>query len=156
MRDPLGERAALVADTVFRLNAVGSLALVTIDNGEDYRKPTTLGRSAFESAVRVLDELERGDWTAAVFTGKPFVFCAGADIDEFTRVSSADAAREGIRAGHGLFGRIRALPFPTVAAINGAALGGGLELALHCDYRTLASSVRHIGFPEVALSIIPG
>jgi enoyl-CoA hydratase/carnithine racemase len=144
-----------LADTVFKLNAAGSVALVTIDNGEDYRKPTTLGRSAFESAVHVIDELESGDWTAAVFTGKPFVFCVGADIDEFTKMRSLDDAREGVRAGHGLFARIRALPFPTVAAINGAALGGGLELALHCDYRTLATSVRHIGFPEVALSIIP-
>jgi 3-hydroxyacyl-CoA dehydrogenase/enoyl-CoA hydratase/carnithine racemase len=144
-----------VADTIFKLNAVGSIALITIDNGEDYRKPTTLGRSAFESAVQVLDELERGDWSAAVFTGKPFVFCVGADIDEFTKVGSAEAALEGTRAGHELFGRIRALSFPTVAAINGAALGGGLELALHCTARTLASNVRHIGFPEVALSIIP-
>jgi 3-hydroxyacyl-CoA dehydrogenase/enoyl-CoA hydratase/carnithine racemase len=144
-----------VADTVFKLNAVGSIALVTIDNGEDYRKPTTLGRSAFESAVHVLDELEQGDWSAAVFTGKPFVFCVGADIDEFAKVGSPEAALEGTRAGHGLFGRIRALPFPTVAAINGAALGGGLELALHCTARTLASNVRHLGFPEVALSIIP-
>jgi 3-hydroxyacyl-CoA dehydrogenase/enoyl-CoA hydratase/carnithine racemase len=138
--------------TVFKLNRAGSVALVTIDNGEDYRKPTTLGRSAFESAVQVLDELESGDWSAAVFTGKPFVFCVGADIDEFERVEDP---REGVRAGHGLFARISALPFPTVAAINGAALGGGLELALHCTARTLATNVRHIGFPEVALSIIP-
>ena len=115
--------------------------------------PTTLGRAAFESAVRVLDELERGDWNAAVFTGKPFVFCVGADIDELSRISDP---REGIRAGHALFARIRALPFPTVAAINGACLGGGLELALHCDARTIASSVRHVGFPETALSIVPG
>jgi 3-hydroxyacyl-CoA dehydrogenase/enoyl-CoA hydratase/carnithine racemase len=142
-----------VADTVFKLNRAGSVALVTIDNDEDYTKPTTLGRSAFESAVRVLDELERGDWSAAVFTGKPFVFCVGADIDEFANVQDP---REGIRAGHGLFARIRTLPFPTVAAINGACLGGGLELALHCTARTLASNVRHVGFPEVALSIIPG
>jgi 3-hydroxyacyl-CoA dehydrogenase/enoyl-CoA hydratase/carnithine racemase len=142
-----------VADTVFKLNAAGKVALVTIDNGEDYRKPTTLGRSAFESAVQVLEELEHGDWDAAVFTGKPFVFCVGADIDEFGKVQDP---REGIRAGHGLFKRIRDLPFPTVAAINGAALGGGLELALHCTARTLASNVRHIGFPEVFLSIIPG
>jgi 3-hydroxyacyl-CoA dehydrogenase/enoyl-CoA hydratase/carnithine racemase len=144
-----------MSDTLFKLNRAGSIALVTIDNGEDHRKPTTLGRSAFESAVQVLDELEHGDWTAAVFTGKPFVFCVGADIDEFAKARSAADAREGIRAGHGLFGRIRALPFPTVAAINGAALGGGLELALHCSARTLATNVRHIGFPEVALSIIP-
>ena len=145
----------MVAATVFKLNRAGSIGLVTIDNGEDHTKPTTLGRSAFESAVQVLDELERGDWTAAVFTGKPFVFCVGADIDEFTKTRSAEDAREGVRAGHNLFSRIRALPFPTVAAINGAALGGGLELALHCTARTLAANVRHIGFPEVALSIIP-
>src|SRR5207302_2359326 len=88
-------------------------------------------------------------------TGKPFVFCVGADIDEFARVRSAEDALEGTRAGHDLFGRIRALPFPTIAAVNGACLGGGLELALHCDARTIASSVRHVGFPEVALSIIP-
>src|SRR6266508_2532642 len=144
-----------MSDTVFKLNRAGSVALVTIDNGEDYRKPTTLGRSAFASAVQVLDELENGDWTAAVFTGEPVVFCVSADIDEFTNLRSAADALEGTRAGHGLFGRIRALPFPTVAAINGAALGGGLELALHCTARTLATNVRHIGFPEVALSIIP-
>jgi 3-hydroxyacyl-CoA dehydrogenase/enoyl-CoA hydratase/carnithine racemase len=142
-----------LADTVFKLNRAGSIALVTIDNGEDHRVPTTLGRSAFESAVSVIDELEGGDWTAAVFTGKPFVFCVGADIDEFGRIEDP---REGIRAGHELFARIAALPFPTVAAINGACLGGGLELALHCDARTIASNVRHVGFPEVALSIIPG
>ena len=142
-----------MADTTFKLNRAGTIALVTIDNGEDHRVPTTLGRSAFESAVAVIGELERGDWSAAVFTGKPFVFCVGADIDEFGRIEDP---REGIRAGHELFARIRALPFPTVAAINGACLGGGLELALHCDARTISSDVRHVGFPEVALSIIPG
>src|SRR5438270_11736659 len=142
-----------MADTTFRLNRAGSIALVTIDNGEDYHVPTTLGRSAFDSAVTVLEKLERGDWSAAVFTGKPLVFCVGADIDEFGRIEDP---REGIRAGHELFARLRALPFPTVAAINGACLGGGLELALHCDARTIAANVRHVGFPEVALSIIPG
>src|SRR5439155_12511212 len=115
-----------------------------------------LGRSAFESAVSVLDELESGDWKAMVLTGKPYVFCVGADIDEFPNLTSPEVAAEGSRAGHGLFGRIAALPFSTVAAINGACLGGGLELALHCSARTIASNVRHVGFPEVALSIIPG
>ena len=145
--------------TEFKLNRVeshvGPIALVTIDNGEDYRKPTTLGSSAFETAVAVVEALESGDWAAMVLTGKPFVFCVGADIDEFTQISSAEQAAAGSRAGHELFARIAALPFPTVAAINGACLGGGLELALHCDARTIASNVRHLGFPEVALSIIP-
>lgn len=134
---------------MFRLEREGTVALVRLDNGTD--RPTTLGRSALESLAELIEELERGDWSAAVFTGKPSVFCVGADIDEF---GSADAGN-GIRAGHELFSRIRALPFPTVAAINGACLGGGLELALHCTARTIASDVRHVGFPEVALSIIP-
>ena len=149
-----------MSETVFKLNRVdtrvGPVALVTVDNGEDHTKPTTLGRSAFESGAGVLDELEGGDWAAMVVTGKPFVFCVGADIDSFATMRSVEDAVAGTRAGHDLFGRIRALPFPTVAAINGACLGGGLELALHCDARTIASSVRHFGFPEVALSIIPG
>ena len=104
----------------------------------------------------LLDELESGGWAAMVLTGKPFVFCVGADVDEFARIGSREEAAAGSRAGHELFARIRALPFPTVAAINGACLGGGLELALHCDARTIAANVRHVGFPEVALSIIPG
>jgi len=149
-----------VADTTFFLNRVdteaGPLALVTMDNGEDYTKPTVLGRSAFESAERVIGELEEGDWIAMVLTGKPFVFCAGADIDEFPKISSREEAIEGSRAGHDLFARIRALPFPTVAAINGACLGGGIEIALHCDARTIATSVRHFALPEVFLGIIPG
>lgn len=149
-----------MADTTFFLNRVdteaGPLALVTMDNGEDYTKPTVLGRSAFESAERVIGELEEGDWIAMVLTGKPFVFCAGADIDEFPKISSREEAIEGSRAGHDLFARIRALPFPTVAAINGACLGGGIEIALHCDARTIATSVRHFALPEVFLGIIPG
>ena len=148
-----------MSETVFKLNQVdsrvGPIALVTIDNGEDYSKPTTLGRSALESGAVLLEQLENGDWAAMVLTGKPFVFSVGADIDEFTKMRSAEDALEGTRAGHALFARIRALRFPTVGAINGACLGGGLELALHCDARTIASNVRHVGFPEVALSIIP-
>ena len=147
-------------DTRFYLNRVeteaGPLALVTIDNGEDYTKPTVLGRSAFESADRVIGGLESGEWIAMVLTGKPFVFCAGADLDEFPRISSREEAIEGSRAGHDLFARIRALPYPTVAAINGACLGGGIEIALHCDARTIAASVRHFALPECFLGIIPG
>jgi 3-hydroxyacyl-CoA dehydrogenase/enoyl-CoA hydratase/carnithine racemase len=140
--------------TEFKLRRVGDLALVTMDNGEDWTKPTTFGRAALESLVRLLQELEDGDWAGMVLTGKPFVFAAGADIDAFFGVTT-DLAREGSRAGHELFGRIAALPFPTLAAINGACLGGGLEIALSCDYRTISSAVRHVGFPEVFLGLFP-
>jgi 3-hydroxyacyl-CoA dehydrogenase/enoyl-CoA hydratase/carnithine racemase len=143
-----------VPDTEFKLARAGDVALVTIDNGEDHTKPTFFGRAALASLDRVLGELERGDFAALVLTGKPFVFAAGADLKEFLG-ASAELAREGSRAGHELFGRLAALPFPTVAAINGACLGGGLELALHCDARTISSAVRHVASPEVFLGIVP-
>jgi 3-hydroxyacyl-CoA dehydrogenase/enoyl-CoA hydratase/carnithine racemase len=132
----------------------GSVALVTIDNGEDYTKPTSLGRAALESLARLLDELEGGDWSGMVLTGKPFVFCAGADINEFHGIDP-ETARVGSKTGHELFARIAALPYPTLAAINGVCLGGGLEIALHCDYRTISPSVRHFGCPEVFLGLFP-
>jgi 3-hydroxyacyl-CoA dehydrogenase len=127
---------------------------VTIDNGEDYTKPTFFGRAALESLERLLPQLEEGDWTALVLTGKPFVFAAGADITEFPN-ATRELAVEGSRAGHELFGRIRALPYPTVAAVNGACLGGGVEIALHCMARTLSTAVRHFACPECFLGIVP-
>ncbi len=140
--------------TEFKVTRVGDVALVTIDNGEDWTKPTFFGEAALESCERALTELERGDVRAAVITGKPFFFAAGADITEFPDITR-ERAVEGARAGHELFGRLRELPFPTVAAINGACLGGGVELALHCTARTISSAVRHFAFPEVFLGLFP-
>jgi 3-hydroxyacyl-CoA dehydrogenase/enoyl-CoA hydratase/carnithine racemase len=140
--------------TEFKVTRAGDLALVTIDNGEDWQKPTFFGEAALRSLEAALEELERGDFAAAVVTGKPFFFGAGADITEFPEITR-ERASEGSRAGHELFGRLRALPFPTVAAINGACLGGGLELALHCTARTVSTAVRHVAFPEVFLGLFP-
>jgi enoyl-CoA hydratase/carnithine racemase len=132
--------------TEFKLARAGDVALVTIDNGEDWTKPTFFGEEALRSLDRVLDELERGDFAAAVVTGKPFFFAAGADVTEFPGITR-ERAIEGSRAGHELFARVRELPFPTVAAINGACLGGGVELALHCTARMISSAVRHFACP---------
>jgi 3-hydroxyacyl-CoA dehydrogenase/enoyl-CoA hydratase/carnithine racemase len=154
--------ACLSTPTLFKLAQVRSpelerpLALVTIDNGADHTRPTFFGRSALESLARVLDELEAGDWAALVITGKPYFFSAGADLEEFSRLAEPAPAREGSRIGHELFGRIRALPYPTVAAINGACLGGGVELAVHCDARTISTAVRHFACPECLLGLVPG
>jgi 3-hydroxyacyl-CoA dehydrogenase/enoyl-CoA hydratase/carnithine racemase len=140
--------------TEFKLTRTGDVALVTIDNGEDWTKPTFFGEQALESLDRLLGELENGDYAAAVITGKPFFFAAGADITEFPNITR-ERAVEGARAGHELFSRVRSLPFPTVAAINGACLGGGVELALHCTARTISTAVRHFAFPEVFLGLFP-
>jgi 3-hydroxyacyl-CoA dehydrogenase/enoyl-CoA hydratase/carnithine racemase len=149
----------VASPTQFKLQKVstrvGPIALVTMDNGEDWQKPNTFGEEALRSLEAVLDQLRSSDWRGLLLTGKPFVFAVGADIGEFGAITP-ERARLGGQAGHELFGRIRDLPFVTVAAINGAALGGGVEIALHCDYRTIASSVRHFACPEVFLGLIPG
>jgi 3-hydroxyacyl-CoA dehydrogenase/enoyl-CoA hydratase/carnithine racemase len=140
--------------TEFKVARAVDVALVTIDNGADWTKPTFFGEAALQSLERALEELENQDFRAAVFTGKPFLFAVGADITEFPNITR-ERAIEGSRAGHELFGRVRSLPFPTVAAINGACLGGGLELALHCTARTISTAVRHVAFPEVFLGLFP-
>jgi 3-hydroxyacyl-CoA dehydrogenase/enoyl-CoA hydratase/carnithine racemase len=150
---------AEAAPTLFKLQRletrVGPVALVTIDNGEDWQKPNTYGEVALRSLEETLARLRTRDWRGMLLTGKPFVFAAGADIGEFGEITP-ERARLGGESGHELFGRIRDLPFLTLAAINGAALGGGVEIALHCDYRTISSDVRHFACPEVLLGLVPG
>jgi 3-hydroxyacyl-CoA dehydrogenase/enoyl-CoA hydratase/3-hydroxybutyryl-CoA epimerase len=92
-----------------------------------------------------------------VYSGKRNGFIMGADINEFTAVDSAEHAFEVTRLGQKVFDKIEALPCPTVAVINGFALGGGLELAMACDYRlALANSKPVLGLPEVQLGLHPG
>jgi 3-hydroxyacyl-CoA dehydrogenase/enoyl-CoA hydratase/carnithine racemase len=132
------------------IRRVEDVAVVTLD------ERGVLGRAELGRLAEVVAELERESLAATVFTGGGEFFCAGADIDEFPTLTTREAAVAGSRAGHELFSRIRALPFPTVAAINGACLGGGLELALHCTARVVSSAVRHVGFPECFLGLVPG
>jgi 3-hydroxyacyl-CoA dehydrogenase/enoyl-CoA hydratase/carnithine racemase len=141
--------------TQFHLDRRDSVALVTMDDGTRAGRPNILGRGALESLARLLPELEAGTFSALVVTGKPGSFCGGADLDEFPRIETREQAIEGSRAGHDLFSRIRELPYPTVAAINGGVLGGGVELALHCDYRVIADEVRHVASPECLLGFVP-
>ena len=142
--------------TYHRSPHAGRLALMTMDNGQDHTRPTTFGESALDSLEAALNELEgQTDVKGLLLTGKPFVFAAGADLDAFDG-ATAEFAERAARAGHDAFARLRGLPYPSVAAINGVALGGGLEIALHCDYRTVSTGARALGFPEVFLSILPG
>lgn len=92
-----------------------------------------------------------------VASGKANGFIAGADIKEFVGIQNPEQAYEAIRQGQGVLDRLERLPCPTVAAINGFALGGGLELALACRYRVVADDASIVlGFPEVQLGLHPG
>lgn len=131
----------------------GRLALVTMDN--ESSGPNTFEERALESLHEALDDIDsQEDVKGLLLTGKPWVFCAGADVGRF-RGASPEDAREGCRVGHEAFQRLRDLPFPTMAAINGVCMGGGLEIALHCDYRTASAAARPMAFPEVYLGIVP-
>ncbi|NNN17376.1 MAG: enoyl-CoA hydratase, partial [Thermoplasmata archaeon] len=90
---------------------------------------------------------------ALVLTGDGQFFSAGADLKEMATLG-LDRAVEIVRKGHDLFGRIAALPVPVIAAINGLALGGGLELALACDLRVAGESAK-LGAPEVNFGLMP-
>ncbi len=94
---------------------------------------------------------------AVIYSGKTNGFIMGADISEISEITDADQSYELTRLGQQFFDRIEALPFPTVAAINGFCLGGGLELAMACTYRLgLAGDKRVLGLPEVQLGLHPG
>ncbi|HEY4646998.1 MAG TPA: 3-hydroxyacyl-CoA dehydrogenase NAD-binding domain-containing protein [Steroidobacteraceae bacterium] len=105
-----------------------------------------------------LAELERTKPLAVIVcSAKSGGFVAGADIKEFTGLRNPEQAYQLIRIGQKVFDRLEALPCPTAAAINGFALGGGLELALACRYRVASSDGRvSLGLPEVQLGIHPG
>jgi 3-hydroxyacyl-CoA dehydrogenase len=132
------------------------IAWLTID------KPGTsanvLSREVLMELDGILGELETSPPRGVVIrSGKPSGFVAGADIKEFTGLRTAAEAYDLIRPGQRVFDRLEALPCPTVAAIHGFALGGGLELALACRYRVGVNDEKlSLGLPEVQLGIHPG
>ncbi len=98
----------------------------------------------------------RTDIAAVGVTGKPFIFAVGADLSGAPLIAARDEALAIARLGHAVFRRLGELGVPSFAFVNGAALGGGLELALHCSYRTISSGVTAVAFPECFLGLLPG
>ncbi|RJK92984.1 3-hydroxyacyl-CoA dehydrogenase [Vallicoccus soli] len=145
---------ALVRDVELPHGA-GTLALVTLENGQE--QPTTLGPQGLRALDAALRELAgRGDLAAVAVTGKPFVFCVGANLKVIGSGGARNDALALARAGHAAFRHLRDSAVPTFAFVNGPAMGGGLEVALHCHYRTVAAGVRGIALPETRLGLVPG
>ena len=138
----------------------GMLALVTLDNGRDHTRPSTLGPEGLMQLAGVLDEQKAraaaGEIRAVAITGKPFILAAGADLSKVGDIPSYEAGLQMAQLGHYALGKLGELGVPSFCFINGLALGGGVEVALNCDYRTLDSSAAALALPEVFLGIIPG
>ena len=136
----------------------GEIALITLDNGHDHTKPSTFGPGGLSSLDSALDDVEaHAPRVAAIaVTGKPFIFAVGADLTGVPRIGDRDTALEVGRLGHRVFRRLRESAVPTFAFVNGVAMGGGVEVALHCSYRTLSRSAGALALPEVFLGLVPG
>jgi 3-hydroxyacyl-CoA dehydrogenase/enoyl-CoA hydratase/carnithine racemase len=131
-------------------------ALITLDNGLDHKKPNTLGAGGLSSLDSALDEAFAAEPSFVAVTGKPYIFCVGADLTGLPQVSTREQAALIGPMGHRVFARLRSSTVPTFAFVNGAAMGGGLELALHCRYRTLSAGAGAIALPEISLGLVPG
>ncbi|NMT62082.1 3-hydroxyacyl-CoA dehydrogenase NAD-binding domain-containing protein [Marinobacter orientalis] len=115
-----------------------------------------LSAGVLEELGRIVDELESKPPKGLVLRSfKPTGFCLGADISEFSELKSETELVDRLTEAHEVVDRFEALSFPTIAVIHGSCLGGGLELALACDYRFAISGAR-LGFPEVQLGLHPG
>ncbi len=132
--------------------------LATVDFDTPRRKVNVWSRETLDELEEVLAELTaRGDLSAIVFrSAKPDSFIAGADLDMLAGVTSGAEATALSRRGQTVFGRLADLSVPTVAAVHGACVGGGLEFALACSFRVASDGdVTRLGFPEVQLGILP-
>jgi len=133
----------------------GTLALITLDNGLDHTRPNTFGPQSLAALDAAITDSASRKPAAIAITGKPFIFAAGADLSALAFLSKREQALAIGKLGHDVFRRLDEIGIPTFAFINGLALGGGLEVGLHCNYRTLATTA-FTALPEVFLGLVPG
>ena len=131
-------------------------AMITLDNGLDHNRPNTYSAGGIQSLMDALDDVERSEAKALLITGKPYSFCAGADLGPGGIMASGKTPRQIAEMGHEAYARVADLKIPSFALINGMALGGGFELALNCTYRTISTAAGVVALPEIHLGLIPG
>ncbi len=143
--------------TALTIGTRGSTAILTLDlPGEPVNKLNAQVKEEFEAALARL-RADAGVQAVVITSGKPDSFIAGADIEEFTRLSGQEAFTRLSREGQEMLQRLDDFPKPVVCAIHGACLGGGYELALACDWRVATDHPKtQIGLPEVQLGLLPG
>lgn len=138
----------------------GTLALVTLDNGKDHTRPNTLGPKTLvelRECLRGLQSMAKsGEIHAVAITGSPFILAAGADLSKVGDIPDFDSGKKMAQLGHQTLGLLGELGVPSFCFINGLALGGGLEIALNANYRTVSSGAAALALPEVFLGLVPG
>lgn len=137
-----------------------TLALLTLDNKLDGSKPTTLGAATLIELGKTLetqrDRAAKGEIAALAVTGKPGFLVAGADLTSVRALKKEEDGRDIAQLGHDAYAILNDLGVPTFAFINGVALGGGLEIALAANYRTVSQKAKGLGLPEAFVGLVPG
>ena len=166
----IAEASALTADEVVThalardvqlSHGAGTCVLITLDNGLDHTRPNTLGPRSLAELNSALDAARsRDDIAAIAITGKPFILAAGADLSGVVKITDPAHARAIAQIGHLVYDKLNAVPgsgdVPTFTFYNGLALGGGLEIGLHCSYRTVSAANPALALPECFLGLVPG
>ncbi|MET1088294.1 MAG: 3-hydroxyacyl-CoA dehydrogenase NAD-binding domain-containing protein [Arthrobacter sp.] len=138
----------------------GTFALITLDNGLDHTKPTTLGPNTLVELGTVLEGLRerarRGEIVGVGVTGKPYFLVAGADLSAVKNLAEREHGLWMAQLGHDVYSTLANLGVPSFAFINGTALGGGLEIALQSSYRTVSTGAGALALPEAFLGLVPG
>ncbi|MHC2186457.1 enoyl-CoA hydratase/carnithine racemase [Rathayibacter agropyri] len=141
-------------DEVYHVDGGLPLRVIRLGGGTKRTKGNILDASMLLGLERDLARAFQANAVGLVITGTRGFFSVGADVHSF-RVQSASDVGNFIDRGLQVMEQLRTAPIPTVALVNGVALGGGLELALHCDLRVATSTVRAIGFPESGHGFLP-
>ncbi|MGD0485873.1 MAG: enoyl-CoA hydratase-related protein [Syntrophorhabdales bacterium] len=137
--------------TYIRWEEEGGIGTVTIDNPP----ANSLGKAVLTELASVLDDVSSTSIKALIITGgKGKIFVSGANIKELVDMDKDEGTRT-VSYVQEVFSKVRLFPRPVFCAINGHALGGGLELALHCDFRVAVEGVK-FGQPEISLGVLPG
>jgi 3-hydroxyacyl-CoA dehydrogenase/enoyl-CoA hydratase/carnithine racemase len=160
MTSQLTNPTEVVTQAKLRFTAVPGLdkpaAIITLDNGFDHTKPNTMGPGGLASLDAAISEALAASPSFIAVTGKPYIFNVGADLTGVALVTERSQVVALEDLGHRVYARLRTTDVPTFAFVNGAAMGGGLELALNCRYRTLSAGASALALPEVGLGLIPG
>jgi enoyl-CoA hydratase len=143
----------LMPDRLVTFEQDGAIGTITLRRPEKFNALDIPMLKALEAA---LDAAEAAtDVRVVLVAGEGKGFCAGGDVEAWSVMSAADFQFAWVRYGHRVFDRLARLRQPTIAVLSGHALGGGLELAVACDFRMAEKQVK-VGFPETSIGVVPG